>query len=286
MKKKVRLVSYKAMFLDDIKKYIEFSIVKYKFQDECKNIEIESDNNDLKDYLTYKNFTYMEYEFLSEVSTFIAKTIEKGHAEAILVKYRDDENNVKGLEIRVPEYDFKLRGLKYTYFFQKQSIMINNKKYHINKFKNEEIIFMDYKDLRISKYKIKKMLRKLEKVDHLDELLNLSRKNLLLYGEFEKINEKEKVNIYKYTKKIRWNARKYDGELLTLPYMYYRKVEFYKYLINILDITMNIINKKISKQKDILCSGKIIIKTKTIKELDELLRKFLLGNAKYSDFIF
>lgn len=286
MRKKVRLVSYKAMFLDDIKKYIEFSIVKYKFQDEYKNIEIESDNDDLKDYLTYKNFTYMEYEFLNEVSTFIAKTIEKGHAEAILVKYRDDENNVKGLEIRVPEYDFKLRGLKYTYFFQKQSIMINNKKYHINKFKNEEIIFMDYKDLKISKYQIKKMLRKLEKVDHLGELLNLSQKNLLLYGEFEKLNEKEKVNIYKYTKKIRWNGRKYDGELLTLPYMYYRKVEFYKYLINLLDITMNIINKKISKQKDILCSGKIIIKTKTIKELDELLRKFLLGNAKYSDFIF
>lgn len=286
MRKKVRLVSYKAMFLDDIKKYIQFSIVKYKFQDEYKNIEIESDNDDLKDYLTYKNFTYMEYEFLNEVSTFIAKTIKKGHAEAILVKYRDDENNVKGLEIRVPKYDFKLRGLKYTYFFQKQSIMINNKKYHINKFKNEEIIFMAYKNLRISKYKIKKMLRKLEKVDHLGELLNLSQKNLLLYGEFEKLNEKEKVNIYKYTKEIRWNGRKYDGELLTLPYMYYRKIEFYKYLINLLDITMNIINKKISKQKDILCSGKIIIKTKTIEELDELLRKFLLGNAKYSDFIF
>ena len=129
MMKKVRLVSYKEMFLDDIKKNIEYSIVKYKFQDRRKNIVIESENNNFKEYLMYNKFTYLEYEFLEEVSTLIEKTIEKGKAEAIILKDKDDENNVKGFEIRVPEYNFRLKGIKYTYFFQKKTIIVDNRKY-------------------------------------------------------------------------------------------------------------------------------------------------------------
>lgn len=274
------------MFLEDIKKYIEFSIVKYRFHDENKNIEIESNNKNFKNYLLYKNFTYLEYDFLNEVSNLIVSIIEKGHGEAIIVKYKENEEEIKGIEIRVPVYDFRIKGIKYTYFFQRQLPAFDNKKYHINKFKNEEIISMNYSDLKICKYKMKKILRKLEKADNLNELLELSRKNLLLYGEFERLNEKKEINIYRYTKEIKWNARKYEGDLLNLPYMYYRKVEFYKYLINLLEITMRIINNKISKQKDIQCKGKISVKTKKTEELEELIKKFLLGKGKYEDFIF
>lgn len=286
MRKKVRLVSYKEMFLDDIKKYIEYSIVKYKFQDRRKTIVIESENDNFKEYLLYNKFTYLEYEFLEEVSTLIEKTIEKGKAEAIILKYKDDENDVKGFEIRVPEYNFRFKGIKYTYFFQKQPIMLDNKKYIVHKFKNEEIIFMNCKKLKISKYKMKRILRNLDKDDNLSEILSLSQKKFLLYGQYEKLIEKGKVNIYKDTKKIRWNGRNFEGELLTLPYVYFRKVEFYKYLINLLNITMEIINKEISKQRDILYKGRIIVKTQKIEELDEILNSFLSGNAKYSDFRF
>ena len=282
--KKNRLVSYKSMFLDDIKKYIEFSIVKYRFHDKNKNIEIESDNENFRNYLLYKNFTYLEYDFLNEVSNLIVSIIEKGHGEAIIVKYKEDEE-VKGIEIRVPVYDFKIRGIKYTYFFQRQLPAFDKKKYHVNKFKNEEIISMNYNDLKMCKYKMKKILRKLEKADNLNELLELTQKNLLLHREFERLNEKKEINIYKYTKEIKWNARKYEEDVLNLPYIYYRRVEFYKYLVNLLEITMGIINNKIAEQKDIQCNGKIVVKTKTIEELDELITKFLLGKGKCEDFI-
>ena len=79
---------------------------------------------------------------------------------------------------------------------------------------------------------MKRILRNLDKDDNLSEILSLSQKKLLLYGQYEKLIEKGKVNIYKDTKKIRWNGRNFEGELLTLPYVYFRKVEFYKYLIN------------------------------------------------------
>ena len=145
---------------------------------------------------------------------------------------------------------------------------------------------MNCKKLKISKYKMKRILRNLDKDDNLSEILSLSQKKLLLYGQYEKLIEKGKVNIYKDTKKIRWNGRNFEGELLTLPYVYFRKVEFYKYLINLLNITMEIINKEISKQRDILYKGRIIVKTQKIEELDEILNSFLSGNAKYSDFRF
>ena len=145
---------------------------------------------------------------------------------------------------------------------------------------------MNCKKLKISKYKMKRILRNLDKDDNLSEILSLSQKKLLLYGQYEKLIEKGKVNIYKDTKKIRWTGRNFEGELLTLPYVYFRKVEFYKYLINLLNITMEIINKEISKQRDILYKGRIIVKTQKIEELDEILNSFLSGNSKYSDFRF
>ena len=98
---------------------------------------------------------------------------------------------------------------------------------------------------------MKKILRNLEKDSMTNELLMLIQKNLLYYGEFEKIKEKEKIRLFKDTNEIRWDARDSGSEYLNSPYIFYRNVEFYKYLINLLNITIDIINRKLSNQKDL-----------------------------------
>lgn len=250
MKKKInKYFSYKELFLEDIVRSIEVSIMLNNNAE--KNIEIENIKGDFKSYFLYKNSTYLRYDFLKEVARLIGNVIEKGRAEAIIVKFKNETNVVEGIEIRLPYYDFKLQGIRNMYFIQKQNIIGTNKKYYATKVKKDEIISINSRDLNINRFKMKKILRNLEKESMTNELLMLIQKNLLYYGEFEKIKEKEKIRLFKDTNEIRWDARDSVSEYLNSPYIFYRNVEFYKYLINLLNIIIDIINRKLSNQKDL-----------------------------------
>ena len=279
MKKKInRFFSYKELFLEDIVRDIEFSILLYK--DGNRNIEIENTKGNFKRYF---EFTYLEYNFIEEVANLIGKVIREGKSEAIIIKKKDKNNVVEGIEIRVPYYNLKLQGIKNVYFIQKQNIIGKNNKYHVTKVKKDEIISINYGDLNINKLKMKRILKNLERDGIANEILNLLQKNLLYYGEFEKVKEKEKITLFKDTKEVRWDARDSWSEYLNSPYILYRKVEFYKYLINLLNITIDIINNKISNQKDIEDIGIIKIKTKNIDKLNELMSKILSGDGQYEE---
>ena len=134
MKKKInKYFSYKELFLEDIVRSIEVSIMLNNNAE--KNIEIENIKGDFKSYFLYKNSTYLRYDFLEEVARLIGNVIEKGRAEAIIVKFKNETNVVEGIEIRLPYYDFKLQGIKNMYFIQKQNIIGTNKKYYATKVK-------------------------------------------------------------------------------------------------------------------------------------------------------
>lgn len=244
------MFSYKNMFLDDITKGIEFSVGLNR--DYEKNIEIENINGNFKEYFFYKNYYYTRYDFLSEIAKLIKGVIQSGKAEAIIVKYKDKKNIVKGIEIRVPYYDYKIYGLKNIYFFRKSNIINSTKKYHITKVKKEEIVSINSRKLHINKFRMKHILRKLEKDDVMNQLLTLSKNNYLKHGELDKIKEKSKIKLFGDTKEIRWDARDSWSEYLNSPYILYRNVEYYKYLINLLNMTIDIINRRISNQKDII----------------------------------
>ena len=80
MKKKInKYFSYKELFLEDIVRSIEVSIMLNNNAE--KNIEIENIKGDFKSYFLYKNSTYLRYDFLEEVARLIGNVIEKGRAE-------------------------------------------------------------------------------------------------------------------------------------------------------------------------------------------------------------
>lgn len=247
--KKNNFFSYKNMFLEDITKSIEFSIGLSREYEQ--NVEIENIKGNFKEYFFYKNYSYIRYDFLSEIAKLIASVIKKGKAEAIIVKYKDEKETVKGIEIRVPYYNYKIYGLKNIYFLQKQNVINSNKKYHVTKIKKEEIISINSRNLHINRFKMKHILRNLEKDDVMNKLLILTQKNYLNYGEFDKVKEKSKVKLFSDTKEIRWDARDSWSEYFNSPYILYRNVQYYKYLINLLNLTLNIINNRIFNQKDI-----------------------------------
>lgn len=83
------------------------------------------------------------------------------------------------------------------YFIQKQNIIGTNKKYYATKVKKDEIISINSRDLNINRFKMKKILRNLEKESMTNELLMLIQKNLLYYGEFEKLRKKKKLDYLK-----------------------------------------------------------------------------------------
>ena len=279
MKKKInRFFSYKELFLEDIVRSIEFSIVLYKNGN--RNIEIENTKGNFERYF---ESTYLEYNFLEEVANLIGKVIRRGKAEAIILKKKDRNNVLEEIEIRVPYYDLKIRGIKNVYFMQKQNIIGASKKYHVTKVKKDEIISINYRDLNINKFKMKRILKNLERDSITNEILILLQKNLLYYGEFDKIKEKEQITLFKDTKEVRWDVRDSWSEYLNSPYILYRKVEFCKYLINLLNKTIDIINNTIFNQKDIEDTGKIKVKTKNADKLDEFMSKILSGDGKYED---
>lgn len=264
---------YSNMLLNDIKNTIRYSIGLNNKSE--KNIIL---NGNLKDYFLYNDSTYFEDEFLEEVIKLIVEVIKKGRAFAIILKTSDELGVVKGLEIYKLDYIFRFSGLKRVYFIQKYSVINSKKIYHIKTYKKSEVIKISYKRLNINSIKIKRILRKLKKFNSLEKLLDLSKEKFLLPKELKKNKENEMVKVLKLTKKIGWNER--ESIYLTLPYKLYREVKFYKFLINIFNRTIDIINEEIKKQKDINVTGNIKVNTKDINKLNELINQVLSGNCE------
>ena len=76
-------------------------------------------------------------------------------------------------------YNLKLQGIKNVYFIQKQNIIGASKKYHVTKVKKDEIISINYRDLNINNFKMKRILKNLEKDSITNQILILLQKNLL-----------------------------------------------------------------------------------------------------------
>lgn len=264
---------YSNLLLNDIKNTIRYSIGLNNKSE--KNIIL---NGNLEEYFLYDNSTYFEDDFLEEVIKLIVEVIKKGRAFAIILKTSDELGVVKGLEIYKLDYIFRFSGLKRVYFIQKYSVINSKKIYHIKTYKKSEVIKISYKRLNINSIKIKRILRKLKKFNSLEKLLDLSKEKFLLPKELKKNKENEMVKVLKLTKKIGWNER--ESIYLTLPYKLYREVKFYKFLINIFNRTIDIINEEIKKQKDINVTGNIKVNTKDINKLNELINQVLSGNCE------
>lgn len=264
---------YSNLLLNDIKNTIRYSIGLNNKSE--KNIVL---NGNLEEYFLYDNSTYFEDDFLEEVIKLIVEVIKKGRAFAIILKTSDELGVVKGLEIYKLDYIFRFSGLKRVYFIQKYSVINSKKIYHIKTYKKSEVIKISYKRLNINSIKIKRILRKLKKFNSLEKLLDLSKEKFLLPKELKKNKENEMVKVLKLTKKIGWNER--ESIYLTLPYKLYREVKFYKFLINIFNRTIDIINEEIKKQKDINVTGNIKVNTKDINKLNELINQVLSGNCE------
>lgn len=264
---------YSNLLLNDIKNTIRYSIGLNNKSE--KNIIL---NGNLEEYFLYDNSTYFEDDFLEEVIKLIVEVIKKGRAFAIILKTSDELGVVKGLEIYKLDYIFRFSGLKRVYFIQKYSVINSKKIYHIKTYKKSEVINISYKRLNINSIKIKRILRKLKKFNSLEKLLDLSKEKFLLPKELKKNKENEMVKVLKLTKKIGWNER--ESIYLTLPYKLYREVKFYKFLINIFNRTIDIINEEIKKQKDINVTGNIKVNTKDINKLNELINQVLSGNCE------
>lgn len=267
---------YSNLLLNDIKNTIRYSIGLNNKSE--KKIIL---NGNLEDYFLYDNSTYFEDEFLEEVIKLIVEVIKKGIAFAIILKTSDELGVVKGLEIYKLDYIFRFSGLKRVYFIQKYSVINSKKIYHIKTYKKSEVIKISYKKLNINSIKIKRILRKLQNFNFLEKSLDLSKEKFLLPKELEKNKENEIVKVLKLTKKIGWNER--ESIYLTLPYKLYREVKFYKFLINIFNRTIDIINEEIKKQKDINVTGNIKVNTKDINKLNELINQVLSGNCEYDE---
>ena len=264
---------YSNLLLNDIKNTIRYSIGLNNKSE--KNIIL---NGNLEEYFLYDNSTYFEDDFLEEVIKLIVEVIKKGRAFAIILKTSDELGVVKGLEIYKLDYIFRFSGIKRVYFIQKYSVINSKKIYHIKTYKKSEVIKISYKRLNINSIKIKRILRKLKKFNSLEKLLDLSKEKFLLPKELKKNKENEMVKVLKLTKKIGWNER--ESIYLTLPYKLYREVKFYKFLINIFNRTIDIINEEIKKQKDINVTGNIKVNTKDINKLNELINQVLSGNCE------
>lgn len=264
---------YSNLLLNDIKNTIRYSIGLNNKSE--KNIIL---NGNLEEYFLYDNSTYFEDDFLEEVIKLIVEVIKKGRAFAIILKTSDELGVVKGLEIYKLDYIFRFSGLKRVYFIQKYSVINSKKIYHIKTYKKSEVIKISYKRLNINSIKIKRILRKLKKFNSLEKLLDLSKEKFLLPKELKKNKENEMVKVLKLTKKIGWNER--ESIYLTLPYKLYREVKFYKFLINIFNRTIDIINEEIKKQKDINVTGNIKVNTKDINKLNKLINQVLSGNCE------
>jgi len=259
----------KMMFLEDISNYIRFSI--YDCKDYEKNLEV---SDELEKYFRYNEWRYIEYDLIEEITYMIIEVLEKGKSFIKIIYYKEDEE-IKGIELRY------IPHVKFINFFNKvYTIQRYNNQYKIEKYDKNECIFLNAKDIGINKRKTKRILRKLSRYDCM-KLIKLSQKSLLSKG-LEEENEKERVKLFKTSKKFYWNARDNWSKYLNSPYILYREVKRYLKLINILEKVIVKINKQIETKIDV-CNGKIIANVKDKEILKEMLEKILNGNGSYDE---
>lgn len=270
------LSSYAGMFVEDIT--CDFSMDLSSLSGDSEFYCIESDGEELEKLLSFDNYNFLEYEFDKILSSIMYNIIYANKTFMEIVFSKNEIGEIVGISF-VPFDAIKITSFKkYSWFISKD----RNKKMFVFKVEKNKYIEFSVKDLDLKKNILKKIVKKLTKINLLVTTKFIGddkMKNIFSFVEF-----KTKIDflVLKYINMVSYTCKGSES-LLSESYLLYQIIKQKKFKMKCLLYFLKKINDSLNNLSQIIkTSGKIVSKV-TLPNYEEEWHKYEKGELSTSD---
>ncbi len=192
-----------------------------------------NDNKNLKELLTYNDYSYFSYNFDELLEQITYDLLVKGKAYVEIAKIQNEKNKLVGLDLIILDV-INIKKSKNTYIVNEKSF--NGEVYKKIIYSTNLIIF-DVSEIGLSKKHLNKMMKKMCKVDLPKTELLISQNDIGF--DFNKYIGNYNYKKLSICKDIYWFFRDNDNPFFSECYLLYRIAKFselrqkiFKYLLS------------------------------------------------------
>lgn len=256
-----------GMFIDDFTR--DFSLELNNVLGKRDFFFIEEDHKLKKLLLVYRN-DFLRYGFDKVLKANMNHLIRYGKAFVEIVKYIDENGELRGVGLEPFRYNHQISFLNNIYY----QVKTYEGKIIKGKISKKDVIVFKLTDLNYPPRYFVKIIKKLSKLD-------LNKHNLFLDSsktfDLKKYKRIEDKLLLKYTKDVYWDCRKYDNQFVNDPYLLYRHIKYKLLKKKFLDYFLDKYNAKLAELgKEYEFSGSISYPN-YLKEYEGILNDLFTG---------
>jgi hypothetical protein len=197
------------------------------------------DNNNLKELLTHSNYDFFNYTFDNLLIDITKELITKGVAYLEILETRNPQNDLIGLDFQVL-YSNCVKN-RHNSYIVKESPNDNNQKRKVQK---NNIVVFKISDIGISKLRVKRILKKIDKIESPNVQLVLnSEKNGFVWDKYMDAYNYNQLSV---CKDLYWYFRNSNNPLFSECYLLYRNAKLKELRQNIYYYITNQINERLT----------------------------------------
>lgn len=176
------------------------------------------DNNNLEELFTYCDCSYFRYTFDKVLTDITRNMISNGVAYLEIIEKKDNQEKLVGLNLHVLDSTLVKDG--FNLFVINEISSTGKKKRKIHK---ENIVVFKLSDLGISKYRVRRILKRIDKVNLPNTDLTL---NSNIGFNWDKYKESYDYKQLSVGKELYWYFRNSNNPLFSECYLLYRIAKF------------------------------------------------------------
>ena len=246
---------YGWMFEEDLCR--DFSIVLAKWGKDREFYRVDAETLKLKKLLEYDDYGFLEYKLDDLLSQNMNDLIYYGKAYVEVIRWYDEEDNLVRISFQPFHYKKQIAIGKNIYYQLRRQ---NGEKIR-GKIRRKDTIAFSLKDLGYSVGSIKKVVKKLDKMEMADYTLALDKDSGFDANVFQ---QKCEYKLLKITRKFYWPGMDTSSKSMSEPYMLYRHMKFLLVQKRFLDYLMQGYNKALENLgKEYGFEGRISYQSKT-----------------------
>ena len=219
-----------AMFLDDISS--NYSIFFTPVFNKLHKPYTIYDNHHLKELFDHSDPLYFSYHFDELLGRITREMVTSGKAFLEIIESKNDDDKLIGISFKLLD-PLKIKSRRNHYLLREKT---NNTECREKAISKDNIIIFKLSDIDLSKRKLKKIMKKMGKVQlpNIDLISNTSENGF----DYEKFMEKYQFKNLSICKDFSWYFRNDNNPLLSECYLLYRiakfaelRREFFEYIL-------------------------------------------------------
>lgn len=236
---------YVSTFVRDIT--CSFSILFSQSENHHGFYTIRAADDRLKELFCFNDYSYLEYDFDKVLSSIMYNLIFADTTFVEIAFSRNGKNEIVGISL-FPFDAIKIASSKkYSWFISR----LSDHKKTIFKLEKNKYIEFNIKELGLRKNSLKRIVRKLKRLDFNTSTRFLVDEKMRSKFSFDDFKKKQDFLILKYPQKIGWTSG-IDTSFLNKCYSLFRNIKLREFQKNCLSLFIDKINVGINNLSDII----------------------------------